>query len=86
MTIAEWVNESPGRMIVIKPVGGWGEEFERPGFVRFMARSRCLGKTVSCHVDVCGDLLDDADAAGSFVVEEIKRATECLIHSIKDRN
>lgn len=79
MTIAEWLNEAPGRQIVITAA-------DRPDRVRFHVRSRCLGRKVACNIDVFEGFLAEMDDPGGYVVQEIKFATESLIHSIKDRN
>lgn len=79
MTIAEWVNEAPGRQIVITAC-------DRPEFVRFHVRCRVLGKQAACNIDVKESMLFDVDHASNLIVEEIKEATERLIYSIKDRN
>lgn len=81
MTIAEWLNESPGRMIVIKASilpGGTG--------VRLHARQRTLGRLAVCDIEVCEGLLSDTDDASHYIVDHITKATERLIYSIKDRN
>lgn len=81
MTIAEWINEAPGRMIIIKAPNLLGS----PG-VSIHARQRALGRPVVCDIEVCESLLADVDAASHHIVDHITKATERLIYSIKDRN
>lgn len=81
MTIAEWINESPGRMIVIKPSAAQDGEG-----ISLSVFSRALGKKASCHIEVCPGLLEDVADAGDYIVRHITNSVECLIHSIKDRN
>lgn len=80
-SIAEWVNEVPGRSIVI--TSGVGN-----GRVGITGRDRVLGKKAACRVEINGGLFGevDDDVLGPMIVDEIRRSMERLIYSIKDRN
>lgn len=88
MNIAEWLNEVPGRTIII--TGGHDPSFDDwvnlPGSVQFIAHSRMLGRKVACKVEVRDSMFSDIEDVGDFVIGEFQTAVDRLIFSFKDRN